>query len=84
MQPRNLEIQKKATVSLPYSEITSGFWPRMRARLFELIATPSGALRAVPPPIAASLLLIRPSKIYKTYWAAHVKGFFLPTGPQML
>ncbi len=51
---------------------------------FELIATQNGALRAPPLPIAASLLLIRPSKIYKIYWAAHVKGFFLSTGPQRL
>jgi hypothetical protein len=39
---------------------TSGFWPRVRARaartrLFGLINTTNGALRA-PPPIAASLL----------------------------
>jgi hypothetical protein len=53
-----------------------------RTRLFELIATQNRALRAPPPrpPIAASLLLIQPPKIYKIYrtWAAHVKGFFLP------
>ena len=38
------------------------------------------------PPIAASLLLIRPLKIFTIYrtWAAHVKGFFLSTGPQRL
>jgi hypothetical protein len=37
----------------------------------------------LPPPNAASLLLIRPPKIYKIYrtWAAHVKGFFLSIGP---
>ncbi len=51
---------------------------------FELIATQNGTLRAPPLPIAASLLLIRPSKIYKIYWAAHVKGFFLSTGSQRL
>ncbi len=44
-----------------------------------------GAARP-PLPIAASLLLIQPPKIYKIYptWAAHVKGFFLSTGPQRL
>ncbi len=42
---------------------------------------PNGALRA--PPVAASLLLIRPPKIYKIYriWVACVKGFFLSTLP---
>ncbi len=36
------------------------------------------------PAIAASLLLIRPPKIFTFYqtWDAHVKGFFLSTGPQ--
>ncbi len=59
---------------------TSGFWPRVRARLFGLTATatatPNGALRA-PPPFAASLLLIRPPKINKIYriQAARVRGF---------
>jgi hypothetical protein len=49
-------------------------------RLFGFIATPNRALRA-PPPIAASLLLIRPPKIFTIYrtWAAYVKGFFLST-----
>ncbi len=44
-----------------------------------------GAARPSPP-IAASLLLIRPLKIFTIYrtWAAHVKGFFLSTGPQWL
>ena len=44
-----------------------------------------GAARPSPP-IAASLLLIRPLKIFTIYrtWAAHVKGFFLSTGPQRL
>ncbi len=38
------------------------------------------------PAIAASLLLIRPPKIFTFYqtWDAHVKGFFLSTGPQRL
>jgi len=51
-----------------------------RTRLFGFIATPNRALRA-PPPIAASLLLIRPTKIFTIYrtWAAYVKGFFLST-----
>jgi hypothetical protein len=46
----------------PY-KMTSGFWPRVRARalrapvFFRLINMQNGALRA-PPPIAASLLLI--------------------------
>ena len=56
-----------------------------RTRLFGLIAKPNGALRA-PPPIAASLLLIRSPKIDKNYQsrAARVIGFFLSTGPQRL
>ncbi len=51
-----------------------------RTRLFGFIATPNGALRA-PPPIAASLLLIRPQKIFTIYrtWAAYVRDFFLST-----
>ncbi len=52
-----------------------------RTRLFGFIAMPNGALRAPhPPPIAASLLLIRPPKIFTIYrtWAANVKGFFFP------
>ena len=45
---------------------TSGFWPRVRARVLRTPvilshATPNGALRAPPPPpIAASLLLFIP------------------------
>ena len=49
---------------------------RARTRLLELIAMPNG--RCAPhPPIAASLLLIRPPKINKIYRtrAARVKGF---------
>ncbi len=48
--------------------VTSGFWPRVRARalrapvFFRLIHTQNGALRA-PPPIAASLLLIYTPKL---------------------
>jgi len=42
---------------------TSGFWPRMRTRLFRIINMPNGALRAYPP-IAASLLLIYTPKFY--------------------
>jgi hypothetical protein len=40
-----------------------------------------GAARSSPP-IAASLLLIRPPVIFTVYrtWAAYVKGFFLSTG----
>jgi hypothetical protein len=40
----------------------------------------NGALRA---PLHPSQLLIQPPNIYKIYrtWAAHVKGFFLSTGP---
>ncbi len=43
----------------------------------------TGGCAPTPLPNAASLLLIRPQKIYKIYrtWAAHVKGFFLSTGP---
>ncbi len=71
----------------PLLSATSGFWPRRarpcaaRTRLLGFIATPNGAL-----PIAASLLLIRPPKIFTFYqtWDAHVKGFFLSTGPQRL
>jgi hypothetical protein len=73
-----------------YYLLTSGFWPRVRARalrvpVFFLIATPNRALRA-PPPIAASLLIIRPPKISKIYrtLAAHIKDFFLSTGTQRL
>jgi hypothetical protein len=54
-----------------------------RTRLFELIATQNRALRAHPSPlpIAASLLLSRPPKIYKIYrtWAAH-RSFPDPSG----
>ncbi len=62
-------------------EITSGFWPRVRARALRapIFCHENRALRArPPPPIAASLLLIRHPKIYKIYWtwAAHVKGIF--------
>jgi hypothetical protein len=48
-----------------------------RTRLFGFIATPDGVLRATPP-IAASLLLIRPPKIFTIYrtLAAYVNGFF--------
>jgi len=48
--------------------LTSGFWPRVRARalrapvFFRLINMQNGALRA-PPPIAASLLLIYTPKL---------------------
>ncbi len=44
-----------------------------------------GAARP-PPPIAASLLLIRPQKPNKIYWTrdANVMGIFLSTGPQRL
>ncbi len=51
-----------------------------RTRLFGLIATPNGALRAQPP-IAASLFLIRPPKIYIKYielGPPMSKGFFFP------
>ncbi len=47
--------------------LTSGFWPRVRARalrapvFFGSFNMPNGALRA-PPPMAASLLLINPTK----------------------
>ncbi len=43
------------------------------------MATPNGALRA-PPPVAASLLLIRPPKVYKIYWtwATTSRAFFVP------
>jgi hypothetical protein len=67
---------------------TSGFWPHVRARALRapvfLSSLPPQTGRCAPPPAyAASLLLIRPLKIYKIYrtWAAHVKGFFLSTGP---
>ena len=70
---------------------TSGFWPRVRARalrapvFWNTLPCQTGAARPTPP-IAASLLLIRPPKIYKISrtWAVHVKGFFLSTGPQRL
>ncbi len=42
--------------------LTSGFWPRVRTRLFRIINMPNGALRAYPP-IAASLLLIYTPKL---------------------
>jgi hypothetical protein len=65
---------------------TSGFWPRVRARAQRapvfLGSLPCQTGRcAPPPPIAASLLLIRPPKIFTIYrtWAAYVKGFFLST-----
>jgi len=43
-----------------------------------------GAARPPSPPIAASLFLIWPPKIYNICrtWAAHVKGLFLSTGTQ--
>jgi hypothetical protein len=77
---------------LTFYNKTSEFWPPVRARalrepvFFAFIATLKGALRAPPPPIKASLLLIRPPKIVPIYrtWAANVKGFFLSTGPQRL
>ncbi len=53
--------------------ITSGFWPRVRARalrapvFFGSINLPKGALRA-PPSIAVSLLLIHPPEIKITYF----------------
>ncbi len=45
-----------------------------------------GAARPPSPPIAASLFLILPPKIYEICrtWAAHVKGLFLSTGTQRL
>jgi hypothetical protein len=45
--------------------VTSGFWPRVRARALRAPAMPNRALRA-PPPIAASLLPPKPQnkKIY--------------------
>jgi hypothetical protein len=48
-----------------------------RTRLFGLIKTPHWALRPPPQPIAASLLLIQPSKLNKIYRtrAARMKGF---------
>ncbi len=42
-----------ATIKAKYNS-TNGLWPRVRTRLFELIATQNRALRALPP-IAASL-----------------------------
>ncbi len=79
-------------VVLPDSYITtSGFWPRVRARALRapvfLRSLPRKKGRcAPPPPIAASLLLIRSPKIFTIYrtWAANVKGFFFSTGPQRL
>jgi hypothetical protein len=71
---------------------TSGFRPRARARALRapvfLGSFPRQTGRCAPPPwpITASLLLIRPTKIFTIYrtWAAHVKGFFLSTGSQRL
>ncbi len=70
---------------------TSGFWPRVRARALRapvfLGSLPRQTGRcAPPPPIAASLLLIQPPKIFTIYrtWAAHVQGFFLSNEPQRL
>jgi hypothetical protein len=40
---------------------TSGFWPRVRARLFGLIAKPNGALRA-PRPSQLRCFLFDPQK----------------------
>ena len=53
-----------------------------RTRIFGLIPTPNGALRA-PPPITASLLfsLYSKNKIFYLTRAARVKGFFLSTLP---
>ncbi|MFN9910455.1 MAG: hypothetical protein ACK56F_30810, partial [bacterium] len=52
----------------------------LRAPVF-LSSLPRKTGRCAPTPLpnAASLLLIRPLKIYKVYrtWAAHVKAFFL-------
>jgi hypothetical protein len=42
---KNLQTDSKNIKSLS----TSGFWPRVRARLFGHIATPNGALRAPRP-----------------------------------
>jgi hypothetical protein len=53
-----------------------------RTRLFGLIDTPNGALRAPPPPARRSFAVSysTPNNIYKIYrtWAAHIKGFFFP------
>ncbi len=58
----------------------------LRAPVFLGSLTRQKGRCAHPPPITASLLLIRPPKIFTIYqtWAAHVKGFFLSTGPQRL
>jgi hypothetical protein len=57
---RRLAIQTKikwAKLCRHINELV-GFWPRVRTRLFELIATPKrGAARPPSPPIAASLLI---------------------------
>ncbi len=77
-----------ASFSLRIIYSTSGFWPRVRARALRapvfFNSLPSQTRRCAP--IAASLLLIRPLKIFTIYrsWAAHVKGFFLSTVPQRL
>ncbi len=47
----------------PKYNITRGFWPRVRARLFGLIATPNGAGRARGPPSSISPSPISPSLI---------------------
>jgi hypothetical protein len=68
--------------------VTSGFWPRVRARALRAPVFWNSLRRqtgrcAPHPPIAASLLLIRPptiNKIHRTR-AARVKGFFLSTVP---
>ncbi len=61
-------ILSRRKVIWVHSLNTSGFWPRVRARVlrapvfFRLINMQNGALRA-PPPIAASLLLIYTPKL---------------------
>jgi hypothetical protein len=49
-----------------------------RTRLFGLIDTPNGALRAPPARRSFAVSYSTPKNIYKIYrtWAAHVKGFF--------
>jgi hypothetical protein len=77
-----------------YSSLLLNFYLFISSSSYLLMPHPSflthchlkrGAARPSPP-IAASLLLIRPLKIFTIYrtWAAHVKGFILSTGPQRL
>ncbi len=72
-----------------YYILTIGFWPRVRARalrapVFLSTLQIQGGRCAPPTPIATLLLLSRPWKMYNIYWAAHIKSFFLSTGPQRL